>query len=79
MQLPDIMMKQKGLGEKMKDGMKKGKESGPKEGDGKDGDKGQKPGQKPGDVIMPGMGGVNINEMMKDPKIQEMMKRQQRP
>ena len=38
-----------------------------------------KPGQKPGDVIMPGMGGVNINEMMKDPKIQEMMKRQQRP
>ena len=48
MQLPDIMMKQKGLGEKMKDGMKKGKESGPKEGDGKDGDKGQKPGQKPG-------------------------------
>lgn len=48
MQLPDIMMKQKGLGEKMKDGMKKGKESGPKEGDGKEGDKGQKPGQKPG-------------------------------
>jgi uncharacterized sporulation protein YeaH/YhbH (DUF444 family) len=45
MQLPDIMMKQKGLGEKMKDGMKKGKESGPKEGDGKDGDKGQKPGK----------------------------------
>lgn len=30
-----------------------------------------KPGQKPGDVIMP-----NMNEMMKDPKIQEMMKRQ---
>ncbi len=48
MQLPDIMMKQKGLGEKMKDGLKKGKESGPKEGDGKDGDKGQKTGQKPG-------------------------------
>jgi hypothetical protein len=36
-----------------------------------------KPGQKPGDVIMPNMGGFNINEMMKDPKIQEMMKRQQ--
>lgn len=35
-----------------------------------------KPGQKPGDVIMPNVGGMNINEMMKDPKIQEMMKRQ---
>jgi len=35
-----------------------------------------KPGQKPGDVIMPQVGGVNINEMMKDPKFQEMMKRQ---
>lgn len=35
-----------------------------------------KPGQKPGDVIMPNMGGFNVNEMMKDPKIQEMMKRQ---
>lgn len=35
-----------------------------------------KPGQKPGDVIMPNAGGMNINEMMKDPKVQEMMKRQ---
>ena len=35
-----------------------------------------KPGQKPGDVIMPNMGGFNVNEMMKDPKIQEMIKRQ---
>lgn len=40
-----------------------------------------KPGQKPGDVMMPGMGGmpggkVNVQEMMKDPQIQEMMKRQ---
>jgi hypothetical protein len=35
-----------------------------------------KPGQKPGDVIMPNMKNMNINEMMKDPKIQEMMKRQ---
>ena len=35
-----------------------------------------KAGQKPGDVIMPNMGGFNVNEMMKDPKIQEMMKRQ---
>lgn len=36
-----------------------------------------KPGQKPGDVIMPqmqGMQGMNINEMMKDPKMQAMMK-----
>lgn len=35
-----------------------------------------KPGQKPGDVIMPNMGGMNINEMMKDPKMQEMMRKQ---
>jgi len=35
-----------------------------------------KPGQKPGDVFMPNMKGMNMNEMMKDPKIQEMMKRQ---
>lgn len=35
-----------------------------------------KPGQKPGDVIMPSMKGMNMNEMIKDPKIQEMMKRQ---
>jgi len=36
-----------------------------------------KPGQKPGDVIMPGMGDFNINEMMKDPSLKEMMKRPQ--
>lgn len=37
-----------------------------------------KPGQRPGDVIMPGMmgGKVNMHDMMNDPKIQEMMKRQ---
>jgi len=35
-----------------------------------------KAGQKPGDVIMPNMKGMNMNEMMKDPKFQEMMKRQ---
>ncbi len=35
-----------------------------------------KPGQKPGDVIMPNMKGMNMNDMMKDPKIQAMMKRQ---
>lgn len=33
-----------------------------------------KPGQKPGDVVMPNMKGMNMNEMMNDPKIQEMMK-----
>ena len=36
-----------------------------------------KPGQKPGDVVMPSIGGVNLNDMMKDPRVQEMMKRQQ--
>ena len=36
-----------------------------------------KTGQKPGDVIMPNMGGININDMMKDPKMKEMMKKQQ--
>jgi hypothetical protein len=35
-----------------------------------------KPGQKPGDVIMPGMGKFNMQEMMNDPQVQEMMKRQ---
>lgn len=35
-----------------------------------------KAGQKPGDVIMPNMKGINMNEIMKDPKFQEMMKRQ---
>lgn len=30
-----------------------------------------KPGQKPGDVIMPNMGGVNINEMMKQQQQQQ--------
>jgi hypothetical protein len=38
MQLPDIIKKQEGLGEKMKDGMKKGQ----KPGEGKEGDKGEK-------------------------------------
>jgi hypothetical protein len=37
-----------------------------------------KPGQKPGDVIMPGMGDFNVNDMMKDPRLKEMMKRQQK-
>jgi hypothetical protein len=33
-------------------------------------------GQKPGEVTMPGMGGMNLNEMMKDPRVQEMLKQQ---
>lgn len=36
-----------------------------------------KAGQKAGDVVMPNMGNFNVNEMMKDPRLQEMMKRQQ--
>lgn len=39
-----------------------------------------KPGQKPGDIMMPGMPPVNagnMQEMMKDPQVREMMKRQQ--
>jgi hypothetical protein len=35
-----------------------------------------KPGQKPGDMVMPNMKGMNMNEMMNDPKIQEMLKQQ---
>ena len=41
MQLPDIIKKQEGLGEKMKKGMKKGEKPG-------DGEEGNKPGEKPG-------------------------------
>lgn len=37
-----------------------------------------KPGQKPGDVIMPGMGNFNMNEMMKDPRLKELMKRNEK-
>ena len=39
-----------------------------------------KPGQKPGDIVMPGMPPMNagnMQEMMKDPQVREMMKRQQ--
>lgn len=35
------------------------------------------PGQKAGDIIMPGMGKYNMQEMMKDPQMRELMKRQQ--
>jgi hypothetical protein len=57
MQLPDIIKKQQGLGDKMKEGMKKGQKpgegkegkegkEGAKPGDGKDGKKGDKPGKE---------------------------------
>lgn len=33
------------------------------------------PGQRPGDMIMPGMGGANINDMMRgNPQMEEMMR-----
>jgi hypothetical protein len=38
-----------------------------------------KPGQKPGDIITPNMGNMNLNDMMKDPRMQEMMKRRSLP
>ena len=41
MQLPDIIQKQKGLADKMKDGMKKGDKPGDKPGQGKDGKSGE--------------------------------------
>lgn len=50
MQLPDIIKKQEGLGEKMKDGIKKGEKPGPK------------PGAKPGDGKQPGKEGENGKE-----------------
>ena len=53
MQLPDIIQKQKGLSDKMKEGMEKGdkpgESPGEKPGDGKKGDKGEKPGDKEGE------------------------------
>lgn len=36
-----------------------------------------KPGQKAGDVMMPGMQRFNMQDMMNDPQMREMMKRQQ--
>jgi DNA repair exonuclease SbcCD ATPase subunit len=58
MQLPDIIKKQDGLGEKMKKGMKKGD----RPGEGQEGNKGEKEGQgqegnKPGDGQKDGKGG----------------------
>ncbi len=59
MQLPDIIKKQEGLGEKMKKGIKKGD----KPGEGQEGDKGEKDGngkegQKPGDGQKGGKSGT---------------------
>lgn len=33
------------------------------------------PGQKPGDVIMPNLGGMNLKELMQDPRVQEALQR----
>ncbi|MFZ4678655.1 MAG: hypothetical protein ACOYLP_00650, partial [Flavobacterium sp.] len=62
MQLPDIIKKQEGLGEKMKKGMKKGD----KPGEGQEGNKGEKvdqgqEGNKPGDGQKGGKGGKSGN------------------
>ncbi|WP_371325384.1 DUF3617 family protein [Dechloromonas sp. ZY10] len=34
-------------------------------------------GQKPGEMVLPGQGGGNLQELMNDPRVKEMMKRQQ--
>lgn len=80
MQLPDIIQKQQGLGEKMKDGMKKGDKPGEKEGEGKEGksgkdgkegkDKGGKSGGKEGEGGEDGEGDAG--------KVLEIYKEQQR-
>ena len=57
MQLPDIIQKQQGLGEKMKDGMKKGDKPGEKEGEGKDGKSGKEGKPKDGKGGNQGEGG----------------------
>lgn len=57
MQLPDIIQKQQGLGEKMKDGMKKGDKPGEKEGEGKDGKSGKDGKPKDGKSGNQGEGG----------------------
>lgn len=80
MQLPDIIQKQKGLGEKMKEGMEKGKKPGDKPGEGEKGEKpgesgkegekgkGKEKGNKPGDGAGSGQGNndgeENARELM---------------
>ncbi len=81
MQLPDIIKKQEGLGEKMKDGMKDGDKPGEKPGD-KPGDKpgeksgsGKEKGDKPGEG-QSGEGGENGQEGNAG-KVLEIIKEQQ--
>ena len=72
MQLPDIIKKQQGLAEKMKDGIKKGQ----KPGEGKEGDKG-KEGNKGKDVKKSGSDGDNGDDGEGDAKaIMEIYKEQ---
>lgn len=62
MQLPDIIMQQQGLGEKMKEGMQQGKKPGEKEGE-KEGNKpGGKDGKKDGKGNKPGEGSVGDSQ-----------------
>lgn len=56
MQLPDIIKKQEGLGEKMKQGMKEGKKPGDGKKPGESGDKQGEDGKKPGEGKKPGAG-----------------------
>lgn len=72
MQLPDIIKKQEGLGEKMKKGMKKG----PKPGEEQEGNKGEKEGKgqegnKPGDGQKGGKGGNGNSQGQGNDKVGE--------
>ena len=75
MQLPDIIKKQDGLGDKMKEGMKKGEKPGDKPGDGKQ--PGNKPGDGKGDKKSGGSEGENGEDGEGDAKaIMEIYKEQ---
>lgn len=71
-QLPDIIQKQQGLGEKVKEGMEKGDKSG----DGKEGEKGEKKGEKPGSEGKGGQGSGDGEENAKE--LMEIYKEQRR-
>jgi len=71
-QLPDIIQKQQGLGEKVKQGMEKGD----KPGDGKEGEKGEKKGEKPGSEGKGGQGSGDGEENAKE--LMEIYKEQRR-
>ncbi|GGD22347.1 ATPase [Flavobacterium orientale] len=71
-QLPDIIQKQQGLGEKVKEGMEKGD----KPGEGKDGEKGEKKGEKPGKEGQGGQGSGDGEENAKE--LMEIYKEQRR-